>query len=107
MVDFAARRLDLNGASITVWHPGGGTSRVVMWLKELARPGGLELSAEDGGAFRQRFDSEGLRVIGYRFNTDCWRAEAPGHPTLQACDEIIAYLVQALRPGTHVSRGGS
>jgi dienelactone hydrolase len=112
-------------------------------------PGGLELSPEDGKALRERFHSEDLRVIGYRFDTDRWCTEPrvaacrallgdrfggqvllgtvanqspppffrdvvgtahsvvtahlvsePGHPTLQARDETVDYLVQALRPET-------
>ncbi len=108
-------------------------------------PGGLELSADDAAAVRERVGRDGLQVLGYRFDNDRWctgqrfaayrallgdafdgrvlpgdaaNASPPpffrdvvgtphsvttahlvdeqGHPTLEARDEIIAFLTTRL-----------
>jgi len=110
-------------------------------------PAGLEMSADDAEAVRDRFERDDLDAIGYRFDTDRWCTQArfaayeallgrrfdgrtlpgavanpdpppffrdvvgtphsvvtahlvdeAGHPTLQARDEILAYLRRRLRP---------
>jgi dienelactone hydrolase len=110
-------------------------------------PGGLELSADDAAAVRERFGRDGLKVLAYRFDNDRWctgqrfaayRAllgdafdgrvlsgkaangspppffrdvvgtphsvttahlvDEDGHPTLEARDEIIAFLTARLHP---------
>ncbi len=110
-------------------------------------PAGLELSATDATAVRDRVERDDLDVIGYRFDTDRWCTHArfaayeallgsrfdgrvlpgaaanpgpppffrdvvgtphsvvtahlvdeEGHPTVQARDEIIAYLRRRLLP---------
>ena len=35
-------------------------------------PGGLELSADDAAAVRERFERDGLKVLAYRFDNDRW-----------------------------------
>jgi dienelactone hydrolase len=111
----------------------------------LDAPEALEISPDHADALRARFRAEGLRVIGYRFDTDRWCTAArfaayeqllgegfdgrtlpgatadpdppsffrdvvgtphsvvtahlvdeAGHPTVQARDEILAYLAQCL-----------
>ena len=108
-------------------------------------PGGLELSADDAAAVKERVDRDGLKVLAYRFDNDRWctgqrfaayRAllgdafdgrvlpgdaangnpppffrdvvgtphsvttahlvDEDGHPTLEARDEIIAFLTARL-----------
>ena len=110
-------------------------------------PGGLEMSAEDAAAVRERVGRDGLQVLAYRFDDDRWctgqrfaayRAllgdafdgrvlpgdvandspppffrdvvaaphsvttahlvDQEGHPTLEARDEIIAFLTSRLLP---------
>ncbi len=110
-------------------------------------PGGLEMSADDAAAVRERVDRDGLKVLAYRFDNDRWctgqrfaayRAllgdafdgrvlagdaangnpppffrdvvgtphsvttahlvDEEGHPTLEARDEIIAFLTTRLHP---------
>jgi dienelactone hydrolase len=112
-------------------------------------PAGIELSAEDAAAVRERVERDGLTVLGYRFDNDRWctgqrfaayrrllgdafdgrvlpgdRANpAPpeffadvvgtphsvvtahlvdeaGHPTIQARDEILAFLTARLLPAS-------
>jgi dienelactone hydrolase len=41
------------------------------WLP-LDEPGGLEMSADDAAAVRERFGRDGLKVLAYRFDNDRW-----------------------------------